>query len=168
MSLRAWVTVWLVFPPFMIMVFFPSSLSLGALLSKKRLERFVLGFLTIKKAQGKVRNWRNRQGNTQLWLKTWGFKDSVIHERKPDRISLNASYYSIEYWINQESLTDFPWLFCGAITKSTFTTTDILNPKNHKLVRSRLSYNHLYHFEWPRHFCINICYWIFCRLNNTI
>lgn len=45
MSLRAWVTVWLVFPPFMIMAVFTSSVSLGALLSRKRLERFVLGFL---------------------------------------------------------------------------------------------------------------------------
>lgn len=47
MSLRAWVMVWLVFPPFIIMAVFTSSISLGALFSKKRLERFVLGFLRI-------------------------------------------------------------------------------------------------------------------------
>ena len=47
MSFRACVTVWLVFPPFMIMAVFTSSTSLGALLSKKRLERLVLGFLGI-------------------------------------------------------------------------------------------------------------------------
>lgn len=47
-SLRAWVTVSLVFPPFMIMAFFTFSVSLGSLFCRKRLERLVFGFLTHK------------------------------------------------------------------------------------------------------------------------
>lgn len=45
MSLSARVMVRLVLPPFMIMAVFTSSTSLGARLSRKRLERLVLGFL---------------------------------------------------------------------------------------------------------------------------
>lgn len=45
MSLSACVMVRLVLPPFMIMAVFTSSTSLGARLSRKRLERLVLGFL---------------------------------------------------------------------------------------------------------------------------
>lgn len=56
MSLRAWVMVWLVFPPFIIMAVFTSSTSLGALLSKKRLERFVLGFLRMCTNTGEMKN----------------------------------------------------------------------------------------------------------------
>lgn len=57
MSLRAWVMVWLVFPPFIIMAVFTSSISLGALFSKKRLERFVLGFLRIHTNTGGYDKW---------------------------------------------------------------------------------------------------------------
>ena len=54
MSFSACVTVWLVFPPFIIIALFICSFSIGALPARKRLERFVLGFLGKQTAQRKI------------------------------------------------------------------------------------------------------------------
>lgn len=66
MSFRAWVISSLVLPPFIIMVFLTSSTSLGALLSKKRLARFVLGFL-----QTHAKTWRLTLSGADHYHSKW-------------------------------------------------------------------------------------------------